>query len=192
MMQVQDVEIEKLTYFAGRGKEIDLSFAAAMADKLRRKLFGLCGPGKRSRRKDWEAEPGDDPDERDDRDERDERDSAGKRKIVWEDIKITGRDESLSEKPKHGDKTLRRQVFSLSRPAPEQWVKILNSAFLAEPLRLGRQAEVTALAITVWGGPNTFKERDARHLQDLVGYANYRYRDSLEPGDFSGFDAFDK
>lgn len=114
----------------------------ALADKLRCKLSALRGPGKQSRRKDWEAELDDD---------RDERDSASKRKSVWEDITITGR-----------DKTLRRQV------------------------------EATALAITVWGGPNTFNERDAYHLQDMVVYANYICRDSLEPGDFSGFDAFDK
>ena len=155
----------------------------ALADKLRCKLSALRGTGKQSRRKDREAEMDDD---------RDEWDSASKRKTVWEDIHITGRDKLLSEKPKNGDKTLRRQVFSLSRPAPEQWVKLFNDALLANPLRKGRQVEATALAITVWGGPNKFNERDAHNLQNAVIYANYICRDSLEPGDFSGFDAFDK
>lgn len=108
----------------------------------------------------------------------------------WENITITGRDKELSKQPLNEDRELSRQVFTLSHMPPPRWVEICNAALLAEPGRLGREAEVRRQALHVWGGPNIFDERDANHFKKLVAYANDKYREALQPVDFGGLDAF--
>lgn len=108
----------------------------------------------------------------------------------WEDITITGRDKKLSKQPLNEDVELSLQVFTLSDMPPQRWMEICDAALLAEPGRLGREAEVRGQSLFVWGGPNIFDERDAEHLKKLVAYANEKYREALEPVDFGGLDAF--
>ncbi len=108
----------------------------------------------------------------------------------WEDITITGRDKELSKQPLNEDIELSLQVFTLSDMPPQRWMEICNAALVAEPGRLGREAEVREKSLFVWGGPNVFDERDAKHLKKLVAYTNEKYREALEPVDFGGLDAF--
>lgn len=108
----------------------------------------------------------------------------------WEAIRITHHDKERSESPKPEDSELSRQVFALSSMPPPRWVEICNSILSTEPGRLGREARVTGQALTVWGGPKTFDQRDANHLKKLVDYANEFYQEMLQPADLSGFEAF--
>ncbi|MCY3864268.1 MAG: hypothetical protein OXG68_02405 [Chloroflexi bacterium] len=108
----------------------------------------------------------------------------------WEDITIIGRDKQQSEQPCSEDRELSRQVFTLSDTPQRPWVEICNGVLSDEPGRVGRKGEVRGQSLIVWGGPSIFAERDANHLKDLVGYVNWKYRDTLAPNDFSGLDAF--
>ena len=108
----------------------------------------------------------------------------------WEDITITSRDTERSKQPRNEDVELSRQVFMLSDVPPPRWVEICNVALLADPGRLGREAEVRGQRLFVWDGPNIFDEHDANILKKLVAYANDKYREALAPVDFGGLDAF--
>ena len=108
----------------------------------------------------------------------------------WEDIVITEHDKLQSERPTADEIELSRQVFVLSELPPRRWAKICNAAMVGSPSRLGRQAEVSGKTLIIWGGPKIFDERDAEHLKKLVAYTNEKYRETLEPVDLSGFDAF--
>lgn len=108
----------------------------------------------------------------------------------WKDIKIIGRDKTLSEQPVNEDTVLSRQVFKLSDAPPKRWVEVCNAVLFAEPGRLGREAEVRERSLYVWGGPNIFDEHDAKHLKKLVAFANDKYREMLAPVNFGGLDAF--
>ncbi len=108
----------------------------------------------------------------------------------WEDITIARHDKQYSERPTADDAELSRQVFVLTDIPPPRWVEICNAALVGSPGRLGRKAEVSGKALTIWGGPKIFDERDANHLKTLVAYTNEQYRAILEPVDLSGLDAF--
>lgn len=108
----------------------------------------------------------------------------------WADITIERHDKQQSERPTADDRELSRQVLVLSELPPPRWAEICNAVLLAEPGRLGRQAEVNGQALFVWGGPKVFDASDANHLQRLVTYTNERYREMLAPTDLSGLDAF--
>lgn len=108
----------------------------------------------------------------------------------WEDITITQHDKERSKRPTADDSELSRQVFVLSDIPPPRWVEICKAIMIAEPGRLGRMGEVDKHELLVWGGPKIFDAWDAEHLKKLVDYANEKYRETLEPVNLSGFDAF--
>ena len=112
----------------------------------------------------------------------------------WEEIEIIGRDKEKSTDqgtPSGDGLQLGLQVFRLSHPTPEDRRAIFKGIFIAEPGRLGREAEATSMTIPLWGGPYIFDERDVERLKGLVEFTNSQFGEQFAPaGDLSGFDAF--
>ena len=108
----------------------------------------------------------------------------------WEDIRIIRHDEERSVKPTADDFELSRQVFVLSQEPPQRWISICNVAFGGTPGRLGRESQIKGRYLHTWGGPRIFDERDAKHLKEMVAYANIKYREILAPVDLSGLAEF--
>ncbi len=87
----------------------------------------------------------------------------------WEDITITGRDKTQSKQPINEDIELSRQVFKLSDMPPPRWVEICNAALVAEPGRLGREAEVRGKDLHCLGRPEHIRRARRQPPQEARG-----------------------
>ena len=109
---------------------------------------------------------------------------------MWEDTKITGKDEQRSVKSSGGDE-LDLQVFNLSQPVPPKWREMFDEMFKLEPGRLGRKATAKQQTIHTWGGPKIFDQGDLDDLKELVVYVDEKYREYLKPDDIADSLYFD-